>query len=293
MERKDGYINLDLYIENATEGDYPHQYWLTINGEKYFFKSTGSAYTELLAHEVASELGINSVSYDLAIFNNLKGVISRSYRKDNCRYISGKMILESYARSFNNQKIIYDMGIDKNFRIIPSVINNLEIIWQAIEYRYTNLNIEIDIEQIMKDLVNQFIVNILISQSDGLPHNWELEEDLDNRKIQVVPIFDNECSFSEKIANSFLSTNFKDNGKNNYEILEEFLNVSSKEFADYFVDKFNILTIEKFMEIINNVENKIEAKIPEEYKNTYIEIFSFNRKEIENILNKRGLNQTR
>lgn len=301
MKRIDGFLDLDKHFNNTLksvtnnviDGDYAHQYWMIIDGEKYFFKITDNPYAELLAYEVANLLGIDATPYDLAIYRKQEGVISKSYRKENCRYISGRKILESYANAFSNQQIIREMGFNKQYRITPSGINNLEIIWQAIEYRYNNLNIEIDIEQIMKDLINQFIVNVLISQTDGLPHNWELEEDLDNKKVQVVAMFDNECSFSEKIANSSFATNFNDAGKNNYDILEEFLNVSSKEFVGYFVEKFNALTIEKFMEIIHKVEIKIGAEIPEIYKNTYIEVFDFNRKQIEDVLNKKGLNQMR
>ena len=39
-------------------------------------------------------------------------------------------------------------------------INNLAVIWQAIEYRYNRLGIYVDMEKIMNDLVLYFIFYI-------------------------------------------------------------------------------------------------------------------------------------
>ena len=119
-----------------------------------------------------------------------------------------------------------------------------------------------------------------------MAQNWVLEESSDN--VSLVPIFDNELCFliNEKkgVPNTNLSTNFNDIGKGNYKILDEFLKISSEEYINLFCDKFNMLTLEVFGELINKVECKIESPIPEYIKERYIKLFIYNRQNVEEVL---------
>jgi len=307
MKRVNGFLDLDEYFKNnvmdeknnVTDGDFDYQNWMVINGQKYFFKITTDSYTELLAYEIATFLGIKATNYDLAIYEGNKGVISESFHKETNRYISGEEILKGYFRVPGNKGILQKMGFktDKTLYMLcdPHRINNLEIIWQAIEQRYKLLNINIDIEKIMYDLVLLFIFNIIACQNDGLPHNWELEES--ENGVNLTQIFDNEWCFKinkEAIyPSSNLSTNFNDAYGSNYEILEEFLKSSSSEFINLFLEKFNMLSEDAFLKLIKKVEDKIGCEIPKNFKNSYILIFSLNKERIENVLENLGLNNKR
>ena len=109
MRRISGFLDLNDYFRNATisdedikEGANDIDYWLKINGEEYYFKMTRNPYVELICYEIARFLGINATPYDLAIFNNYRGVISKSYRKEDCAYISGMRILRQYLKLDDN-----------------------------------------------------------------------------------------------------------------------------------------------------------------------------------------------
>ena len=299
MKRANGFLNIDGYFIKKYKRKYPEEfikkindthYIIEIDGDKYYFKKTKYPYTELLAYEAASFLEIPAIEYDLAYFQSMHGVISKDYKKDDANYISGQDILFQYLK---NMWELEKMGLMSNEynRFSHNApfsfnINNLEVIWQAIETRYKKLKIDIDIKSIMDNLILYFIFNILTLQCDGMSQNWVLEEKEEG--VSLAPIFDNEMCFllNEKLGlpNSNLSTNFNDIGRGNYKILEEFLKISSEEYVNLFQEKFNMLTIETFNRLINNVESKIESQIPMKIKEEYIKLFNFNRQNIEEVL---------
>ncbi|MBE6156854.1 MAG: hypothetical protein E7161_03815 [Firmicutes bacterium] len=292
IRRINGYLDLDNYLsKNQVQESYiDYQYWITIDNEEYYFKLTKYPYAELLAYELATFLGFNATCYDLAIYEENKGVISKSYRHFGCNYISGNRILRDYIRFQKNVQISKEMGLIDNDYLAPRSLNNLEIIWQAIENRYKDTSLTINMKEIMDNIINQFIFYILAAQNDGMPHNWELEES--PTKVSVVPIFDNEMCFrvkGGKYPANRLSTNFNDEGTSNYEILEEFLKVSSSEFIELFLEKFNLLSIDVFLQLIAKVEDKIGCEMPKDIKESYIHVFLFNIKQIELVLNKLGI----
>lgn len=296
MKRINGFLQLDDYIDDNSIGlvdENDTDCWLKIDNIEYFFKYTQHPYTELICSEIAKTLGIRTASYDLAMFRNYKGVISQSFRKKDCRYVSGTEILNGYLQRVRNIAFLKDMGAKKNYflnRFLPRDINNLEIIWQAIEYRYNELGINIDIEKIMNDLILLFIFNILALQNDGLPQNWELEES--SNGVFLTPIFDNEyCLSFDDFGNvsSKLTTSFKDGGYSNYQILEEFLKISDNKTIILFLNKFEKLTEKSFLEIIESVEKHIKSEIPTDIKMNYINSFNKNRRLINAILENMGI----
>lgn len=299
MKRVNGYLNIDGYFIKKYKRKYPEElikrindthYIIDIDGEKYYFKKIKNPYTELVAYEVAVFLGIPATEYDLAYFQSMYGVISKDFQKENCHYVSGQDILFQYLKNIWD---LEKMGLVSNeYNQFPDKapfsfnINNLEIIWQAIEYRYKRLNVEIDIKSIMDSLILYFTFNILTLQCDGMSQNWMLEESGDN--VSLVPIFDNEKCFllNEKlrVPNTNLATNFNDIGKGNYKILDEFLKISSEEYNRLFQEKFNMLTLEVFCGLLDKVETKINTPIPENIKKEYIKLFIYNRQNVEEVL---------
>jgi len=303
MERKNGFIDLDLYFRNLGKNgidkskliqeskDYDDQYWLTINGDIYYFKETFSLYEELVASECAKFLGVNAVEYDLAKFKVKQGVISKSYRKPNCKYISGEKILSEYATDPNNKEILINLGGDenklsllRNTRDLSEYIHTLEVIWLALAYHYKKLNIN----DIMKNIVKQFCFDLIIGQFDGYPQNWEIEESVEG--ITLMPYFDGSATFGILKAmpkpRQSLSVNFHDKGTDNYQILETFLSSACTEDINIFLEMFNKLNIHNFTDVLDAVEKRIDSNIPFFIKDRMILEFVRNRNLLQEVINK-------
>lgn len=76
------------------------------NGEVYYFKydSIIEPYNELVTEEICKHLGVESISYDLASLGDIKGVISKNFKKANANYISGKDILKDYLSKYSKEQ---------------------------------------------------------------------------------------------------------------------------------------------------------------------------------------------
>lgn len=297
-----GYSDFDLIIDEFIIDSYYNigHYWLKINGEYYYYKWTADLYEELIVSECAKLLNVDAVSYDLAIFKETEGVISKSYRKDNHKYISGMDILYNYVLDERNHSYLEAMGcnIDElkalnNHSDIAEYIHNLEICWQAIEYHYQNLEINIDVDKIMNKMLKLFCFNILIGQYDGFPQNWEIDESEEG--IDLAPFYDGSSSFGNRCfePRQSMAVSFEDKSINNYRTLEEFFKISSQEYIDVFLDMFDKFTLEEFMKIIKQVEIKINKKLPSMTRRRMIESFSFNKEEIEKIIKQQRVNGAR
>lgn len=304
MKRINGFLNIDGYFIKNYKKKYVEEfiqkissihYKITIDGIDYYFKKTSNPFNELISYEIASFIGLNATSYDLAIFQNMTGVISKDFKNKNYKYTSGQEILYEYGRNSKNLNSLKNMGlVQSEVNDFPDNapysynINNLEVIWQAIEQKYNKLGIYIDMEKIMNDLVLYFMFNILAMQNDGMAQNWILEES--EYGVNVAGTFDNELCLmineDKNIPTVNLCTNFNDVGLGNYKILEEFLKVSDNRYYELFKEKFDMLTLEEFLKLISRVEHKIECSLPENIKENYIKLFTLNRENIKEILNK-------
>lgn len=278
----DGYITPKIYNDN--------HFLLLVDGKEYYFKPTRNIYEELIVSECAKQLDIDHVEYDLAIFNGIEGVISENYKKEHNDYIPGVKILYDYFRDDANKEILQQMGLDfnqiensYNSVVVAEAIQNLEIIWQALEYRYKDDYQSV--ENIMHNLLEHFMLNMLIGQKDGHPLNWEIEESLEGNSL--VPYYDGGESFDDyDEPHSFIAVSYKDKFKDNYIVLEEFFKVSSDDFIESFIDKFNRLNSTVFYEIIRKVESKIGIRLPYRTIGRITNAFEDNRDMIENIINK-------
>lgn len=314
MERKDGYLDLNKYFEeiklkkNCKYYDLlvagiiePSTYcndhfWLNIEGEKYYYKPSYCAYHELLAYHIAKELGYNATYCDLATFTiksteteDNKGIISKSYRKSNCKYITGTQILEEYYNARPNE--VKEMGLNDDWKLYydgPYFVdmNNLEIIWQALEFKYKN-NPKANIEKLVKQLAENYIFFILIMANDKGSQNWEIEES--ENEINVCPIIDNEMIFYNTNTTVAFSTSFEDSDKSIKESIRKFLTISSREYINLFINKFNALDIEMLYRCIEKVEKQTETNMPEELKNEIIKNYTLNREAITEVLQELGL----
>ena len=276
----EGYIIESLYAKG--------HYWLNIENEFYYFKNTNDIYEELIVGECAKTLGIDALSYDLAIFKGVEGVISKSYQKEDAEYISGEDLLYDYLIDDKNIAYLESMGYDREklkeyfLRLdLSDSINTLEVIWQAIEQHYKDKKISINVSEIMKKFASIFCFNVLIAQTDATPLNWELEESKDG--VKLCPLNDKDMYPRPLMS---MSVNFNDKNKNNYYKLEEFFKVSSNDFIEMFLEMFDKLDTYQFIDIMNKVEIKIERKMPAFTRRRILASFIENRDSIESVINK-------
>ena len=169
MTRAEGFIEVDkmlnhigisdVNMSNLTQESRIHM--ITNVGSKklfsfnyaektYFYKygKYNSPYNELVAEELAKDFGINCITYDLAVLNGLKGVISVNYKKENANYISGADLLYKCYGNTNKNLEVY---------------NNLMGLWNALEYYYNEYpNKDEIVFSLMKKIVDMFIFDIII-----------------------------------------------------------------------------------------------------------------------------------
>lgn len=317
MERKNGYLKLNDFFEKLKEekncqyfnllvdgiivqSDYDDRhFWLNIDGITYYYKPSHYAYHELLAYYIAEELGFNAVYCDLAMFSIIpseaednKGIISQSYKKPNCQYISGIDILKEYYEG--DPRTNKEMGLTDEWKAYyngPYYIdmNNLETIWQALEYRYKN-NPNADITKLIDQIINNYIFEVLVRANDKGSQNWEIEES--ENDVNVCPLFDNELIFYDS-ATMTMSASFNDSEKDVKESLKKFLTISSQEYINLFINKFNAFDDNMFYSCIEKVESQTGTKIPEIIKEEIINAYNLNKLEINALLKELNLTNKR
>lgn len=284
MKRIDGYLCIDDYFRKLVDRE-KGQYWVYIDGVEYYFKPScisGLLYSELIAYYMALELGVEVCFCDLAELNGERGYISKSLRSDNIELVPGEVILGDYL--VNSLKVIADMGLcDDGVKMLKEdlmddvsgcfcsdYVNTLEIIWQALEYRYGG---KINIESVMNQFVLMYMYTIICGDADKHPGNWLVIESKEN--IRLAPLFDNELILNDYFSDVNLSVNFSDFNCSIFASLREFFKVSASEYFDLFIEKFEKI-VDSFELILFKVESQIGMEIPFDDKQYIIDSFNKN-----------------
>ncbi len=243
--------------------------------EEYFYKYDYarepfkvSPYNELVAGEIAEDLFIPHVDYDLAVVGGFKGAISKNFRRNNVKYLSGKEFLS------NN----HPLGSQEE----TSTLNNLEDIRIALEECYgRNPDYQNKVTEFMKKVVNMFIFDLLTGQTDRGYSNWWVVEYPDG-KLDLQPLFDNmrilvlhhylaterypEVSKLLLRFNRDISRFFEDN-------LEAFLEYSDEEYVNLFYNSLWVISQENIQKIFTRIEKKCGYPMPEKLKQFYLKEF--------------------
>lgn len=242
-------------------------------GENYYYKYDKYAniirpYNELIASELAQDFGIPYVDYDLAILKNKKGVISKNFKKENTDYIQGnQLLLNFWKNSFN---------IGEN--------NNLEDIWDALEYHYQNYpNKREIIEYLMKKIILIFVFDIIICNHDRHSENWMIIENDNN--IDIAPIYDNEGMLTINSVFSMVSLTVDDMEPNLCRVIKRFQKISGEEYKNIIKEKLWIISDENLKSVFGRIEQKTNYPISETLKEHYIKSFKEHRERLERILN--------
>ncbi|MCI8460814.1 MAG: hypothetical protein HFE81_05405 [Bacilli bacterium] len=245
------------------------------NNIEYFYKYDCprepfklSPYNELVACEIADDLFIPHVNYDLATVCGFKGLISKDFRQDYVQYISGKEFL------INN----HPLGNENNI----ASLNNLEDIWLALEEHYDRKpEYQNIVSKVMQKIVNMFLFDILTGQVDRGDTNWWLIE-YPNGLLDLQPLFDNvrililhhqlATERYPSVSKILLTVN-QDVGRYCEDNLEEFLKVSDQEFNQTLLNILWTISQENLQKVFIRIEEKTKYHMPNELKQFYLKEF--------------------
>ena len=170
-----------------------------MNQQKIFFKEEDNGYLELIGSKISKYLGIRSVHYDLAQFNFsdkfVNGVISKDFREKGYKIVNFATIIDDYIDNNKEENIVNEM--------------NLEFIWKILNYRYKGYNnSQMIVAKIMDELVNYFLLDILIGNYDNGKYNYEIMENESAANVLPEPVGnDIEYNFSSILMSFTLLLN--------------------------------------------------------------------------------------
>lgn len=206
--------------------------WFLIGSKEYYFKTEINEYTcykEVFYSLVAKHLQIPSVTYYLGTYNNELGVFCENFNPHHFPEISLSTIIDY----FWNNLVKYN----KNYNPKDSHFN-LDYLWEALCYYKDNVNHHFNVEKLMKELIDAFILQCLLANSDLIPNNltiivdeephFSLNYDFENMGISKINGYINFCL--QVIPQNQLITRPID-------CLEDFLSYSDESFRNYFQTK--------------------------------------------------------
>lgn len=285
MKRSNGYKEFDLnysYLELVSRGIISlidrNKTSFYLNQFKLFFKDEDNCYLELVGYKIANYLGIRSVSYDLAriVFNDrvINGVVSEDFREEDYNIVNFNTIFNDYMEEVPEENIGNEM--------------NLEFIYKVLNYRYRNYNnSQFIVHKIMDELINYFMLDMLIGNYDNGKYNYEIMEN--DRDAKNCPYYDFGNSFV------FKKTRFTVSDSDNYDIYDNLLEFLFKYDCSYvcrFIDMFNKLSPSKLEEIFVEIENDIDYKLDVNFKNILFLAYSRHYEKISDILIKNKMIST-
>jgi hypothetical protein len=252
-----------------------------------------ASYAELLAEEVAKQIEFPHAHYDLIKYKGQKGVLSQSVvDKDSESLISGYTLLKNLDAYKSDEE---QMGFV-----------NIEDIIESFDYlnKYDNFDKK-DIEKLTLQLLKITYFDIFSLNPDRNVYNYSITYNAKKREINLSDIYDNEKSFggcldlkiissiaSEKnlatMSGNFMLSVFETPENYNSDIESDWKNISpreedsdklpfnwqvlllylednfvSEELTDFYNRCYKNIDISK---AFDEVEKRIKAKVPEEYK---------------------------
>lgn len=272
-------------------------FWIkNLHKKNYLFKVTekNQEFRSLIIEEMANLTNIKVPHTQLATFNGYFGELIEDYRRPEYQYVSGSTILYEYflfARNTDTIKSIIPKYLNKDNltndekNIILKQLNNLETIWNALEFRYQKYsNREAIIFTIMQKLAHRFSFDFITMQCDRHASNWEIEEN--NITADLTPLYDSNRSFYYPSFNLEFHIQEKFKSSEIYEELEYYLTYSDSIFSQYFYQLFAFFTPEK-------IENMIEKKtiIPKQVQIEMISSYKEHYSNIEKLMERRRKKQ--
>lgn len=265
-----------------------YAFFVNIHGIKIYFKESTKEgiVNELIIDSICKLFNKDVLEQDYGYITDkynrkVYGLISNNYKDDNYSYISLDTILNDYYVYITNNNINYE-----KIRIYELV--NLETIWQALEYRYRNMdNSKEIVKKLMEELVSRLLIDILTGQNDRYEFNIEIKEK--DSDIKLANIYGNEEGLMyDKFDMGVTMDSLKYKGDYMTSLLNEFFNISESKYIDIFNLMLDKLNIDKFKLIVNDIKLQVkDLEIPDGYFNELISRYSKYYNEYKNIVNKR------
>ena len=220
-----GFINLDIVLKDKYQysvGDIQSFYqqdfveiegngkdarcWIKYGNDRFLFKAINNfdynVWGELLSERVAKLLGIPCASYRVGELCGSKGVISKSFLRNDDTLIIGSQLFEKY---YYNNMDKYQMITGDNKKKLFRSWNNYVMIQQILG-SFSNLSFE------KKDSIFRFLFGLVTLQLDNHAGNWGFI--LRDGKMLPSELYDNSSSFGlgssfvEKLVVDFRSDYF-------------------------------------------------------------------------------------
>lgn len=190
---------------------------------------------------------------------NVSGLLSKSFLKTGSIYITGKELLEEYRKSLTKEEILKYYG---NYDFDNAdTLNNLDVLWHALEYRYRNHPDKNNIvSNLMSEITDLYEFTLLTGDSDRHFNNYQIEEIENGVHLTPYYDFDNIYSLSNYNRLSVEPSNLYLSFEKSLEVYFRFV---TKEKRESFRNKLESLTkelIERFLDDIikNNSKNEEE-----------------------------------
>lgn len=313
--RENGYINIDRYLrdnpgkevlrENRGSKEREKD-WIDIHGKSSLLRTemikdadnvpmTYSIYAELIIEELAKQVGIECAHYDLIVYKGEYGVLSEN-------------VIENPNESMTTiQDIMISLGMrKKNDNVaMPTDVNEIFDVFKELS-KYEN------IDKVMLQNLNLSLAKIAIFDTFTMATDRHMENlaliysGSDNgSSVRISPIFDNECSLMldmRKDEVDELIASHDDRLETYVELQNQLIVVPDEEKEEenldwedllyYFCDNsdhcmdfaakcYNQMDVKKAIE---NVESRINTKLPKNLDNFLTRAFFFRKEKIRNIL---------
>lgn len=227
MNRENGFIKLENITDyDNIEGIHDNKRF-TLDDKVYYYKSLTSkesAYYEVFTSYLANDLGINTVIYDLAVFDKL-GVISEDFNTDNKSTITVSDILKEY-------------NIDSNSLDLESINDTL-----LLHYKDESIR-----NRIMSSIVDTYILQAITGNIDVALDNLVI---IEGETPTLAPNFDYSavCMIDYAANIGEFRLNSSSDSINPKEDIINFLTTSN----DYYKDRFNNLLSRVDDEFVDNI----------------------------------------
>ena len=191
-------VNEKLWIKKV-DGEFLDSYLIKFSTRKPNTLNELNLYNEVICSKICEQLGLYHVDYELCDFVDLDGsirhgVISQNYRKTPNR-------VEVNGKSIHNQ--FCEWCYDNNFGKIPDIeVNTVYTYIEQLKTRFVTRKMimsEATENRLTNELLTLALFDFCTCQIDrhwgnvGWLHNNIFEDE--DFKIQLLPIYDNECTF--------------------------------------------------------------------------------------------------
>ena len=252
-----------IKIENINMNKYnDNHYKISYNDEIYYLKKSlniESLYNGLVAEFLAKDYGISCAYSDIYINDGFYGYMSKDINK-NSKYTPISELIK----------------MDSS--------NNLLDIWNILEKKYCSY----DVLKIMSNIVDIFLFDILIGNSDRHNMNYFIKNSID---VLPITIIDNENMLNEySIYDGFYSLQIDsedyDMYVGEYNLLEKFIINSDSLYLDVLKSKLWIIEEQNLMNVFKRIEERLGVHMVEDIKKKILDKMNVNYTMISRVISK-------